>query len=44
MELCGNYQLTVMTWCLCRLKYKPLNQIIVFPLKEKISVNKFQIT
>ena len=43
MELCGIYQLTVMTWYLCRLKYIPINQIIAFPLKEEISVNKFQI-
>ena len=43
MELCGIYQLTVMTWYLCRLNYKSINQITTFPLEEKVSVNKFQI-
>ena len=41
MELCGIYQLTVMSWYLCLLNYKPINQPITFPLEEKISVNRF---
>ena len=42
MELWGIYKLTLIPWYLCRLNYKPIDQTLVFPLEEKISVNKFQ--